>query len=403
MNNILKQKADSYLNKLCNVIGERPVGSHGNKQATKFCRDEFQSAGWKVNTSGFEAIDWKEGGAKLHINKNEFNMMPSPYSNGCDVSGKLIPVSCTEELKTNNLSGKILLLHGNIAREQIMPKNFIFYNPDEHKEIVSLLEKSGAKALITATGRNSAVAGGVYPFPMFEDGDFDIPSVYLTEEEGTELLKYAGEEVHLVSRAERINSEGFNVIASINNSSVEKIVITAHVDAKKGTPGAIDNATGVIVLLLLADLLKEYRGKYQVELIAFNGEDYYAVPGQMNYIKFNQDKFNEIKLDINIDGAGLKNSMTDISFYNVPGEIKTAAEFVICSYKNIKEGSQWVQGDHSIFVQYGIPAIAVSSSWFIEHMDNHDITHTPKDNPSIVDIGIVCEAALFIADFVNKL
>ncbi|MBK9392004.1 MAG: M28 family peptidase [Bacteroidetes bacterium] len=32
------------------------------------------------------------------------------------------------------------------------------------------------------------------------------------------------------------------------------MVVTAHIDAKKGTPGAIDNATGVIVLLLLSEL-----------------------------------------------------------------------------------------------------------------------------------------------------
>ncbi|MEZ4997668.1 MAG: hypothetical protein R2758_09480 [Bacteroidales bacterium] len=32
--------------------------------------------------------------------------------------------------------------------------------------------------MIGATGRSSALAGGVYPFPLIEDGDFDIPSVY---------------------------------------------------------------------------------------------------------------------------------------------------------------------------------------------------------------------------------
>jgi aminopeptidase YwaD len=403
MENLLKQKADKFLNELCNVIGERPVGSPGNKLATKFCRDEFKTAGWNVNAAGFEAIDWKEEGAKLYVKNKIFDMLPSPYSLGCDQEGKLIPIENISGLKSGNTTGNILLLYGNIAREQIMPKNFVFYNPDEHKEIVNLLEKSGAKALITATGRNSAAAGGVYPFPMFEDGDFNIPSVYLTEEEGASLLKYAGETVRLVSRAERINSEGFNVIASRNNSAVNKIVITAHIDAKKGTPGAIDNATGVVVLLLLADLLKKYKGTYNIELIAFNGEDYYAVPGQMNYIKLNQADFGKIKLDINIDGAGIKNSKTDISFYNVPVDIQTAAESVMDNYKNMKTGAQWPQGDHSIFVQYGIPAIAVSSSWLIENMESHDITHTPKDNLSIVDTSAVCKAALFIAEFIYKL
>ncbi len=32
-----------------------------------------------------------------------------------------------------------------------------------------------------------------------------------------------------------------------------KIVMWAHIDAKAGTPGALDNRTGVATLLLLAD------------------------------------------------------------------------------------------------------------------------------------------------------
>lgn len=34
--------------------------------------------------------------------------------------------------------------------------------------------------------------GALYPFPLFEDGDFDIPSVYMTDVEGERLAAYAG-------------------------------------------------------------------------------------------------------------------------------------------------------------------------------------------------------------------
>ena len=45
--------------------------------------------------------------------------------------------------------------------------------------------------------------------------------------------------------------------------------MTAHIDAKKGVPGAIDNATGVITLLLLAERLSRYRGPHILEIFAF--------------------------------------------------------------------------------------------------------------------------------------
>ena len=88
----------------------------------------------------------------------------------------------------------------------------------------------------------------------------------------------------MIPVSKRIPAKGYNVTGKKGKNNSQRIVITAHIDAKKGTPGAIDNATGVIVLLLLADLLKDYDGDKLIEIVAFNGEDYYAVPGQMNYI-----------------------------------------------------------------------------------------------------------------------
>ena len=47
----------------------------------------------------------------------------------------------------------------------------------------------------------------------------------------------------------------------------------------------------------------------------------------------------------------------------------------------------------SVFIQYGRPAIAVSSRWFIENIDSQEITHTPKDNIKIVDCPKLVEIA----------
>lgn len=74
---------------------------------------------------------------------------------------------------------------------------------------------------------------------------------------------------------------------------------------------------------------------------------------------------------------------------------------VIQEHKNIELGEPWVQGDHSIFVQFGRPAIAVTSSWFIENMECQDITHTPKDNLGIVNFERLPEIAIAITDLVN--
>ncbi len=44
-----------------------------------------------------------------------------------------------------------MLVRGELAREQLMPKNFPFYQPEEHQRIIHLLEAQKPLAIIAAT------------------------------------------------------------------------------------------------------------------------------------------------------------------------------------------------------------------------------------------------------------
>ena len=59
------------------------------------------------------------------------------------------------------------------------------------------------------------------------------------------------------------------------------LVACAYIDAKMGSPGAIDNASGVIVLLLFAEILQECSAGRGLEVVALNGEACYAASGQI--------------------------------------------------------------------------------------------------------------------------
>lgn len=208
----------------------------------------------------------------------------------------------------------------------------------------------------------------------------------------------------MISKAKRIPETAFNVLAKRGKPHGKKrIVITAHIDSKIGTTGAIDNATGVTVLLLLAELLKECNTDYSLELVFFNGEDYYGAPGQVIYLKQNEGTMEEIALNINIDGAGYLEGKSCFSPFNLPEDMLDLLHEVLWEASNLVEGKPWYQGDHSVFLQQGCPAIAVSSSWFIDNMEDQDITHTPKDNLSIVNYERVVECAQGIAALIEKL
>lgn len=399
----LVTKSTEYMHKLCAEIKNRSVGSEGNRQATQFLYETLSALGWNTEAREFTAMDWTSRGASLEVEGQPFEVSSSPYSNGCDVKSELVGASTLQELESTEVTNKVLLLHGELAREQLAPKNFVWFNPEEHQKIISLLERGKPGAIVCATGRNAAIAGGVYPFPLIEDGDFDLPSVFMTEEEGRKLLPLLGKTARVISRAERITGNGFNITAWKGNPHKNRVVVSAHVDAKKGSPGAIDNATGVTVLLLLAELLKDYSGETLVEIAAFNGEDYYAAPGQMLYLERMQERLDEVLLAINIDGAGYKDCNSSFSFYGLPDEIQKAANQIIQESEGIEEGPQWYQGDHSIFIQQGRPAIAITSKWFTENMDDQEITHTSRDNLSIVDFSKPVVIAEALAKLIQKI
>ena len=401
MPNHLTETAAAYLQHLCRDIPSRRVGSAGNRAATDFFARTIGGFGFAVEGTPFDCIDWRDGGADLTVGGLSFAALPGPYSLGCDVSAPLVTAATVAELEAADATGKVLLLHGAIAKEQMMPKNFPFYNPDEHKQIVALLEAQQPGAIVSATGRNPELAGGLYPFPLFEDGDFDIPSVYMTEEEGQRLAGHAGEMAALHSRATRIPATGENIVARKGGGSGRRVVIFAHIDAKLGTPGAIDNATGVITLLLLAEMLRDYAGSLGVEIVALNGEDYYLAPGEKLWVAENEGRFDEIVLGINIDGAGYEGRKSAFSLYGCPPEIETPIREAFAAYPMLIEGEQWYQSDHSLFVIYGRPALALTSVDF--GALSAQITHTPADKPEIVAVKRLVEIANGLRDVVLKI
>jgi aminopeptidase YwaD len=399
-NPLFKTKAEKYLKHLCLDIPTRRVGTQGNRDANEFLAEKFASCGFEVERQPFECIDWTQGIASLSVGGDQFEVQVGPFTVGCQARAPLIVVSTVKELESVDVQNKILLLRGEITREQLMPKNFPFYNPEEHKHILSLMEMKEPAAILTATGRNPETAGAVYPFPMIEDGDFDIPSAFMTEEEGAQLASHADEEAALVIEAKRHPSNGFNLVARKGRSN-RRVIISAHIDAKDNTPGALDNAASVVVLLLLAELLKDYEGKLGIELVPFNGEDHYSAAGEKAYLKANEDSLNQVLFNINLDALGSHQGKTVYSFYEFPEGLKGKIEKVFTAQEGFIEGQPWFQSDHMVFVMNGIPALAITSENFVEILT--ELAHTSEDNIEKVDCNKVIATSLALHELLMEL
>jgi aminopeptidase YwaD len=139
----------------------------------------------------------------------------------------------------------------------------------------------------------------------------------------------------------------------------------------------------VVILLLLAELLAGYDGDLGVELVALNGEDYYAASGEMQWLHMNEGRMDHILLGVNMDGVGFHLGKTAFSLYGCPTEIEQAIRAELAPRDGMIEGDPWYQSDHSLFVFNGVPALAFTSDHFTELWTA--IAHTPRDVPDVVD------------------
>ncbi len=398
---VLADKARMYVQRLCREIPTRRLGSHSNQLATDFFAETVAAFGFQTTCPPFDCMDWRSDGAQLRVNGASFTAAVSPYSLGCHVRGPLLAVATIDELEAVDATSSVLLVRGELTKEPLMPKHFPFYNPSEHQRIIRALEMKKPLAIIAATSRNPELAGALYPFPWIEDGDFDIPSVYMTDDEGARLARYIGNEIRLDIQAERIPATGCNVIARRGTHATCRVVVCAHIDAKEGTPGALDNATGIVVLLLLAQLLAGYSGDVGVELVALNGEDHYANPGEQQYLQMNAGRFDELILGINLDGVGYCHGNTAYSLYDCPPELVGVIQQVFSAQPTMNEGERWYQGDHSLFLMQQRPALALTSERSSELLST--IVHTPQDYPELVDSTKLVASAYALRDLVVQL
>jgi aminopeptidase YwaD len=384
-------KAKKYLTYLCSIKPDRRLGSKGNKKSIKYFSALMETFNFSLKKNKFKCMDFLNKGAIFTVDHEKIPVEVSPFSLPCRVKSKILNVTNIKELEDIKCENCILLLSGEICSEQLMPKNFGFYNPDLHQRIIALLERKKPAAIITATKKNPETSGARYPFPLIEDGDFNIPSVFCNNATGKKILRKKNRTFTLKINSKRIITTSSNIIAVKNKKAGKKIIICAHIDTKDNTPGALDNAGGIIVIFLLAEMLKNYTGNPGIEIIAFNGEDNYSAAGEEEYLKKYKDKLKNALFVINIDAAGYVKGKSSFTFYNVDESIEQKARNIFSKYHGLRNGEKWYQGDHSIFIQNGVSAIAITSEKFIKLC--REITHTKNDKPELVDVRKLYEIA----------
>lgn len=391
MNNDITRTIDRHLQALAVAIGSRPTGSEANRQAEDYIAGAMAAAGCAVARQPFTCLDWEPRGLEFRLGEETLPAAINPFSPSCQVVAPLVGAGNLAELAAADLAGNIAVLHGELTAEPLFPKHFPFFTVDAHVRIIEALEKGQPAAVIAISPHEQ------HPAPVVEDGDFALPSVTISASAGRKLLAGLGAAAELSIRSVVQPAAGANVVGRKAGASERRAVICAHFDTKPGTPGALDNAAGVAAMLAVAQTLSA-RG-LTLEFVAFDGEDYYAAPGQVAYLRAAGDSLAAIDLVVNIDGAGLEGAGNTIALFDPPPALAEQIRSLRGRHPRIIETEPWPQGDHSIFWQRGVPAIAftTAAAWDLVG----DIIHTENDTVERVSVSNLAEVVAFIIDILT--
>ncbi|NBF39149.1 MAG: M28 family peptidase, partial [Spirochaetes bacterium] len=253
------------------------------------------------------------------------------------------------------------------------------------------------------------------PYPLFEDGNLGVPNAYAADPRG----EIAGARaVRLELDSASVPAGGRQLIFSRKGrggAGDPRIVLAAHVDTKYETPGALDNAAGLATAVAVMERLRDAELRFALDVVPFNGEEYYGVSGQLAYLAHRAPSAETTRLMINLDGLGHRDSAGAFSFYNLDADgtpaapaaaaekaaarLSAATRSAIDEHPRATVGDQWIAGDHAVFAFHGIPCVAVTSSNLMERVVH--LTHTPADTVDEVDVGLLDATAEVVAGLVT--
>lgn len=370
--------------------GERPIGSPANQAAADYIRDTFQSAGMEVEEQPYPCTGWEHTSTRFLLSGREFPAEANAFSPPCDAAGTVLPVSTLAELEAADLSGRIVLFYGDLARQPVAPLAW-FLCTERDRRIIERLHAARPTAMLCPPAETIEYE------QVTEDWALDIPAATIPREAVIQLLTQPQTQVSLKIETRRYSTTARNILARRRSpGSRQRVVLCAHFDTKINTPGALDNAASVAVLLALAEECASREFPFDLEFVAFNGEEYLPL-GDDEYVRLAGDSFDQILLAINMDGVGPILGATSIAVFSASTEFENQIDTLIRAYPGTVKVDPWPESNHSTFAFRGVPSLALSSS------GARSLAHTPADRLEIVSAARLLEAADLVLDILAGL
>ena len=285
---------------LCDEIGERRAGSPAERRAAEFIAERFAALGMQqIATEEFPCTSLAKArsrvaarvGAKWQTVDSEVLVGAPGTAGKKPIEGEIVWLELPENLpllKRGSLRGKFAVIFGPLPTRAEQHRKLVAAEPVAVIHVDERLPFPWAKS------------DGVYPTWVQRHGMPPMATVPYTDAWQWRLAGVRRLRVQIEVTLRAAHSQ--NVIAEIpgREPRLPALVLTAHHDTQCGNPGADDNASGVVALFALAQLLAGRPHRRTIRFISFGCEEQLSV-GSAAYVQVHRAELAAHGLVVNFD------------------------------------------------------------------------------------------------------
>ena len=362
------------------VIGHRLTGSENGHKAEQFVFDKLIKYGFEdVSFQEFEVDAWSRESLSMTLTTNGQTAELSAVSLGhspvqADVSAGIIDMGngLVEDYENigDSLEGKLALIYIGIL-PGILPGSGEGKKNLHRSEKVSLAINHGASGIIII---NQVPNGVLLTGTASVTGKLlTAPAVCIGYEDGLTIKEILAENTASIEAT--INMTNYsgpikarNIIATLQGTSEEEVVIGGHLDSWDLATGALDNGIGSFAILDIARtfMANELKPERTIKFIFFMGEEQ-GLLGSKHFVQQAKEtgEIKKIKFMMNLDmtgnpiGISVTGRNIDTTFFTSLNNRINAIDTV---YKGSFSSRAGLHSDHQPFMLEGIPILMMRSN-----------------------------------------
>ena len=281
-------------------------------------------------------------------------------------------------------------MYGDLTKGTGFSARSAFYFPERDQKVMQWLEEKEPLALITVHSKIGCLER------LIRDWEFPIPSATVPAEVGLTLLRHRDRTLHLRIESRRSPGHFCNIVATKAGAKQARIVLCAHFDTIADVPGAIDNGSGVAVLLALAESWAHRDLPLGLEWITVNGEENGGL-GVAEYLRRREGELGQILAVINVDGVGQQLGANSITVMESSQPFQKWLSTLHKGYPGVVWVAPWYESDHTAFFSRGVPCIPLSS------VGVANVVHLPADTFEWISPAKLGEVISLVTDVVEDL